>query len=91
MLRGPFGLVVLGAISIVIALVMFGVALTQLDTAMTTANTTTNTMTGLYDIMGIFGIVIFIAFMGVGLGSMGAGAYAAIRGAKRRSGRRYRR
>lgn len=60
-------LAITGGISTLVAIVCYGLAITQLDTAMTTVNATTNTLTGTYDIMGVFGMVIFIAFMGAGL------------------------
>ena len=84
-MKGNFGLIVYGVIGIVISIVMFGVAVEQLDTAMDAANSTNlvNTMPGLYDIMGIYGIVIWVAVTGAGLAMLGFGAYGVIKSARR--------
>lgn len=88
-MSGPFGLIVGGAVSILIAIIVFGVVVGQLDTAMTTANSTVNTMTGLYDIMGIWGIVLWVGFMAAGMSMIGAGIYTSVQGIRRgRRGRR---
>ncbi len=79
MMKGPFGVIIMGVIAVIIALVMFNVALNQLDTAMTSVNATTNNFPGLYDVMGIWGMVLFIVLMGAGIGMIGGGAYAVVR------------
>lgn len=81
-MTGPFGLIVAGAVSILIAIIVFGVVVGQLDTAMTTANATVNEMTGLYDIMGIWGIVLWVGFMAAGMSMIGAGIYTSVRGVR---------
>lgn len=78
---GPWGgviLTVFGAIALLVALIMFGIGIGQLDTAITNAASYTE-MTSLDDIMGIFGLVIFLAFMVLGLGGIGGGAYVNLR------------
>jgi hypothetical protein len=67
----------LGMVLLIVALVLNGIAIGQLDSAMTTANSTVNDMPGLYDIMGIFGLPIFITLVSVGLAAIGGGAYGA--------------
>lgn len=59
-------LLIMGGVAVVIALIANGLVITQLDTAMTTVNSTTNTLTGALDIMGIFGMIIFLAMIGAG-------------------------
>ncbi len=71
-------LIIFGCIALLVALIMFGVALTQLDTALTTAKTYTD-MTALDDVMGIFGLVLFLAFIVLGIGAIGGGAYINIK------------
>ena len=85
-MKGPFGLIIYGVIAIVISIVMFGVATTQLDTAMTAANSTNlvNTMPGLYDIMGIYGIVFWVGITGAGLAMLGFGVVGTVRAARGR-------
>jgi hypothetical protein len=79
----PFMLVIYGAIAIVIALVMFGVALNQLTTSINSVNSTSAyaiMFPGLSSVMGVFGIVIFITLVGSGLAMIGGGAYGMIKG-----------
>ena len=65
--------IIFGAVALVICLITFGIAIGQLDTSITTAATYTQ-MVGLDDIMGVFGMVIFIAFMALGLGGLVGGS-----------------
>lgn len=90
-MKGPFGLIVSGAVAVLIAIIVFGVVIGQLDTAMTTANSTTNTMTGLYDIMGIWGIVLWVGFMAAGMSMIGAGIYTSVKSVGGAGGGRRRR
>lgn len=78
-------LAVMGGITIVIALIMNGIILAQLDTAYGTANVTTNVadFVGLLDVMAVFGMVIFLTLMAGGLsqvGGAGFGAYKRVKG-----------
>lgn len=78
---GPWGgtiLIVLGSVAMVICLVMFGIGIGQLDTAYTSASSYSE-MTSLTDIMGVFGVIIFLAFMILGLGAIAGGTYLNIR------------
>ena len=81
-MRGNFGLIIFVVIAIVMSIVLFGVAVTQLDTAMTAANSTNlaNTMPGLYDVMGVYGILFWVAITGSGLAMLGFGVYGTIKG-----------
>ena len=83
-MRGSFGLIIYGVIAIVVSIVLFGVAVAQLDTAMTAANSTNlaNTMPGLYDVMGIYGILFWVAITGSGLAMLGFGVWGTIKGAR---------
>ena len=80
-MRGSFGLIIYGVIAIVVSIVLFGVAVAQLDTAMTAANSTNlvNAMPGLYDVMGIYGILFWVAITGSGLAMLGFGVYGTIK------------
>lgn len=71
-------LIIFGCIAMLVCLVMFTIAIGNLDTALTDAKTYTY-MTGLSDTMGIFGLVTFLAFMVLGIGAIGGGAYANIK------------
>lgn len=71
-------LTIFGTISMVICLVMFNIAIGALDDQLTTAATYTE-MTSLTDVMGIFGMVIFILFMSLGLSSLVGGTYVNIK------------
>lgn len=64
---GVMMLLIYGGVALVISLITNSLALTQLDTAMTTVNSTTNELTGTLDIMGIFGMVIFLSYIGAGM------------------------
>ena len=65
--------IIMGAVALLIALIMFGIGIGQLDTAYTAAATYTDQV-GLTDVMGIFGMVIFIIFMAVGLAGITGGS-----------------
>lgn len=75
---GSMALIVFGCVSLLVAIIMFSVALEQLDTAMTDVASYTE-FVGLGDVMGIFGLIIFLAFMILGLGAIGGGAYLNIK------------
>lgn len=81
-----FILAVSGAVTMVITLVVFGITLTQLNTAMGTVNATANYatyFTGLYSIMGVWGLVIFVSMTGAALAQFagfGVGAYRKFKG-----------
>lgn len=79
-MKGNFGLIIFGVIGIIISLVMFTVAVGQLDTVMTTAGATVNTMAGLTSIMGVYGILFWVVITGAALAMIGLGTYGAIRG-----------
>lgn len=64
-----------GMVLLIVALVLNGVAIGQLDSAITTANSTVNEMPGLVEVMGIFGLPIFVTLVGVGLAALGGGAW----------------
>lgn len=66
-------LAIMGGITLVITLIMFGINNTQLHTAYTTANACTNKtyMVGLTDIMGIWGMVLFVIMLGSALSQIG--------------------
>ena len=78
-MKGPFGLIIYGVIGIVVSLVMFTVAVGQLDTAITTAGATVNTMAGLTSIMGIYGIIFWIVISGAALALLGFGVAGVVR------------
>ena len=64
---------IFGAVMMLIALILFGVAIDSLDTAYTAAGTYTEQV-GLTDVMGIFGLVVFLVIVGVGIAALGAGS-----------------
>lgn len=72
-------LIIFGCVSQLICLIMFTIAIGQLDTALTAAKTYTY-MVSLDDVMGVFGMVVFLAFMVLGIGALGGGAYLNIKG-----------
>ena len=71
---GGFVAFIMGTVSFLIALITFGIVLSNYDTAYTTA-ATYGWMTGLTSIMGIWPMVLLIVFMVAGLGGIGGGAY----------------
>lgn len=76
MMRSPVvGLIsqVIGGAFVLFALILFGIALSQLDTAYTNAATYTEQV-GLTDIMGIWGMITFLIFVGGGLAVVAGGA-----------------
>ena len=90
-MKGNFGLIVAGAIGILIAIVMGAVAVDQLDTVMTAEAALTNTFQGLGEIMGIYGIVFFIAITGAALAMFGFGTYGVIKSRRSRKAKKSRR
>ncbi len=66
--------IVMGTVALLICLIMYGIALSSIDTAYTSAATYTEQV-GLTSIMGIWPLVLFVIFMAAGLGAIGAGAY----------------
>lgn len=65
---------IFGAVAMLIALITFGIALSNFDTTYT-AVSGYSWMTGLTSVMGPFPMVIFLAFMVAGLSGIGYGAY----------------
>ena len=68
-----FLVIVFGAVAMLVCLIMFGIAIDALDTAYTAAATYTDQV-GLTDVMGIWGLVIFIIFMAAGIAALTGGA-----------------
>ena len=64
---------VIGGAFILFALVLFGIGIDQLDTAYTAAATYTEQV-GLTDIMGIWGMILFLVFVGAGITVIAGGA-----------------
>src|SRR4030042_1385475 len=64
---------VIGGAFIMFALILFGIGIGQLDTAYTAAGTYTEQV-GLTDIMGVWGMIIFLVFVGAGLTVVAGGA-----------------
>ena len=64
---------VIGGAFILFALILFGIAINQLDTSYTSAATYLGQV-GLTDIMGMFGMVIFLVFIGAGISVVAGGA-----------------
>lgn len=77
----PFMVLAFGSIALFIALVMFVMALAQLDTAITTVSAYAEQVS-LPQIMGVWGIIFFLALIGVGIGLvLGGGIIQARRAA----------
>lgn len=76
----------MGGVTILITLIVFGLIITQLQSAMVTVNATaapTTRFPGLVNIMGIWGMVVFLSLMGSAMASLvgaGVGAYKKIKG-----------
>ncbi|OGO00998.1 MAG: hypothetical protein A2Y58_03235 [Chloroflexi bacterium RBG_13_51_52] len=72
-----FMVAIMGGVTLVIALILNGIAQTTLHTAYLAANATVNKahFTGLLDIMGIWGMVIFVSLMAAGIAQIAAAAY----------------
>ena len=68
-----FMAIVMGAVALLVCLIMFGIGIDALDDAYTAAATYTEQV-GLTDVMGIWGLVIFIVFMAAGLASLTGGS-----------------
>jgi len=64
---------VIGAVFLVFALILFTIGIGQLDTAYTAASSYTEQV-GLVDIMGIWGMILFLVFVGAGLTVIAGGA-----------------
>ncbi len=75
-----FLMIVFGCVAMLVDLIMFGIAIGSLDTAMTTATTYSSEMPGLSSVMGIWGLVIFLAFMALGIAALAGGTISTIRG-----------
>ena len=73
-----FMAIIMGTVAILITLIMYGIALDNLDTAYTSAATYTEQV-GLTDVMGIWPLVLFIIFMTLGIGAVGVGAYTNVK------------
>lgn len=65
--------IVFGAVALLVCLIMFGIGIDALDDAYTEAATYTEQV-GLTDVMGLWGLVIFIVFMAAGIASLTGGA-----------------
>lgn len=63
---------VIGGAFLLLALILFGIAIGQLDTAYTSA--ATYDQVGLTDIMGIWGMLLWLVFVGVGIGVIAGGS-----------------
>lgn len=75
---------IMGTVSLVISLIVFGITQNQLHTAYVAANATVNkaSFTGLLSIMGIFGVVFFLAYIGTGLSAIAAAGYGGYKNLK---------
>lgn len=78
----PFAAIVFGAVAMLICLIMYGIALDNLDTAYTAAATYTEQV-GLTSVMGIWPLVMFVFFMMLGIGGLAAGSYTGTKAAMR--------
>jgi len=70
---------IMGAVSVVITVIMFGIINTQMNTLAVAINATTNVakFTGLVSIYGIWPMVIFLAMMAASVSQLGAAGYGA--------------
>ena len=87
-MKGNLGLIIFGVIAIIVSLVMFTVAVEQLDTVISTADSTANEMAGLVDIMGVYGILFWVVISGAGLMMLGFGTYGVIKSRRSSGGKR---
>ena len=76
---------VMGAVSVVIAIIMFGIINTQMNTLAVAINATTNiaSFTGLYNMITIWPLVVFVIMMAGAVSSLvagGIGGYRRLRG-----------
>src|SRR4030042_717832 len=69
-----FMAIIMGIVALIINLIMFNVGIGALDDAYTAAATYTEQI-GLLDIMGIWGMVIFVSLMAAGIAQIAAAAY----------------
>lgn len=65
--------IVMGAVAMLVCLIMFNIGIGALDDAFTAAATYTE-QTGLTDVMGIWGMIIFIIFMAAGIAALTGGS-----------------
>jgi len=65
--------IVMGAVAMLVVLIMFNIGIDALDAAYTDATTYTEQV-GLTDVMGIWGLVIFIIFMAAGIAALTGGS-----------------
>lgn len=65
--------IVMGAVALLICLIGFNIGIGSLDTAYTAAAAYTEQV-GLTDVMGIWGLVIFIIFMAAGIAALTGGS-----------------
>ena len=68
---------IMGAVSVVITVIMFGIINTQMNTLAVAINATTNvaSFVGLVSIVGIWPMVIFLVMIGASVAQMGAAGY----------------
>lgn len=69
-----FTSIIFGCVGAIIAFIMFGIAIGQLDTAYTSASAYSE-QTGLTSVMGMWGMVLFVIFALIGLAGLVAGGY----------------
>jgi hypothetical protein len=73
-------MIITGCIAVVVSIVMFLVGLNVLTTNITLVGLTYNlAMPGLYSVMGVFGLVLFITMVGAGLAMVGFGTVRQIK------------
>lgn len=65
--------IVMGVVALIVCLIMFNIGIGALDDAYTAAATYTEQV-GLTDVMGIWGLVIFIVFMSAGIAALTGGS-----------------
>jgi len=68
-----FMAIIMGAVAMLVCLIMFNIGIDALDTAYTAAATYTEQV-GLTNVMGIWGLVIFIIFMAAGIAALTGGS-----------------
>lgn len=65
--------IVMGVVAMLVCLIMFNIGIDALDDAYTDAATYTEQV-GLTDVMGIWGLIIFIVFMAAGIAALTGGS-----------------